>query len=347
MKKTMTAAFLVEHGAPLEFREVPMPAPGPDEVLVELEACGVCHTDLHIWKGEHPPRKELPLILGHEGIGRIAVNGSLHPWLKVGTRVGGGFVHNACGNCRPCLTGYETHCDEVTATGFDYDGCFAQFVCMRENWVTPLPDTIDPIEFAPLMCAGVAAYSAVRKAEIEPGRLVAIFGCGGLGYYAIQFAKLYGARVVAVDIHDEKLNYAKKLGADFVVRADHDPPNFIQELGGADACLNFAPSLDTWQQMLLSAHSRAIIVLIALPKGEVSFDMAIVVENGLRIKGSADGTRQELRELVKLARYGNIANNINSIPFSDVNEALERLAGGNIVGRIVLDMAKEPNSLTA
>ena len=268
MKKTMTAAFLVEHGAPLEFREVPMPAPGPDEVLVELEACGVCHTDLHIWKGEHPPRKELPLILGHEGIGRIAVNGSLYPWLKVGTRVGGGFVHSACGNCRPCLTGYETHCDEVTATGFDYDGCFAQFVCMRENWVTPLPDTIDPIESAPLMCAGAAAYSAVRKAEIEPGRLVAIFGCGGLGYYAIQFAKLYGARVVAVDIQDEKLNYAKKLGADFVVHTDHDPPNFIQELGGADACLNFAPSLDTWQQMLLSANSRAIIVLIALPKGE-------------------------------------------------------------------------------
>ena len=190
MKKTMTAAYLVEHGAPLEFREVPIPEPGSGEVLVELEACGVCHTDLHIWKGEHAPRKGLPLILGHEGVGRIAVNGSLHPRLEVGTRVGGGYVHNACGNCRQCLTGYETHCDEVTATGFDYDGCFAQYVCMRENWVTPLPDDINPIEFAPLMCAGVAAYSAVRKTEIEPGRLVAIFGCGGLGYYAIQFAKL-------------------------------------------------------------------------------------------------------------------------------------------------------------
>jgi len=344
MKKTMTAAYLVDHGAPLEFREVPIPEPGPGEVLVELEACGVCHTDLHIWKGEHIPRKGLPLILGHEGIGRIAVNGSLDPKLEVGTRVGGGYVHNACGNCRQCLTGYETHCGEVTATGFDYDGCFAQYVCMRENWVTPLPDTINPIEFAPLMCAGVAAYSAIRKTEIEPGRLVAIFGCGGLGYYAIQFAKLYGARVVAVDIQDEKLKYAKKLGADFVVRTDHDPPNFIQELGGADACLNFAPSLDTWQQMLLSAHSRAIIVLIALPKGEVSFDMAVVVENGLRIKGSADGTRQELRELVNLAQYGNIVNNIDAVPFSDVNEALVKLESGNNIGRIVLDMSKEADS---
>ena len=151
--------------------------------------------------------------------------------------------------------------------------------------------------------------------------------------------------MVAVDIHDEKLNYAKKLGADFVVRADNDPPNLIQELGGADACLNFAPSLDTWQQMLLSAHSRAIIVLIALPKSEVSFDMAIVVENGLRIKGSADGTRQELRELVKLAQYGNFVNNIDSVPFTDVNQALERLAGGNIIGRIVLDISKETDPL--
>jgi propanol-preferring alcohol dehydrogenase len=249
-------------------------------------------------------------------------------------------VHNTCGNCRQCLTGYETHCAEVSATGFDNDGCFAQYVCMQENWVTPLPDTINPIEFAPLMCAGAAAYSAIRKAEIEPGRLVAIFGCGGLGYYAVQFAKLYGARVVAVDIQDEKLNYAKKLGADFILRADHDPAKFIQEMGGADACLNFAPSLAAWQQMLLCAGSRAIIVLIALPKGEVSFDMAVVVENGLRIKGSADGTRQELRDLVQIAQNEQIENNIVTVPFSDVNNALERLADGNLVGRQVLDMSK-------
>lgn len=340
MKKTMTAALLVEHGSPLELREMPVPEPGPGEVLVELEACGVCHTDLHIWKGEHVPRKDLPLILGHEGIGRIAKNGSLDARLAVGTRVGGGYVHNTCGNCRQCLSGYETHCAEVTATGFDFDGCFAQYVCMQESWLTPLADSIDPVEFAPLMCAGVAAYSAVRKAEIEPGQLVAIFGCGGLGYYAIQIAKLFGARVVAVDISDEKLSYAKKLSADFVVRADLDPPKFIQELGGADACLNFAPSLDAWQLMLLSAGSRAVIVLIALPKGEVSFDMAVVVENGLRIKGSADGTRQELRDLVKLAQLGHIANHIESIPFSNVNQALERLAEGNLVGRLVLDMSR-------
>ncbi len=340
MKNKMKAAFLVEHGAPLEIREVPVPEPGPGEVLVEIEACGVCHTDLHIWRGEHVPRKELPLILGHEGIGRVVLNGSLHPRLEIGARVGGGFVHSTCGNCRQCLTGYETHCAEVTATGFDYDGCFAQYVCMQENWVTPLPDNIDPIEFAPLMCAGAAAYSAVRKAEIEPDRLVAIFGCGGLGYYAIQFAKLHGARVVAVDTQDEKLNYANKLGADHIVRADHNPSKFIQDLGGADACLNFAPSLATWQQMLSSAGSRAIIVLVALPKGEVSFDMAVVVENGLRIKGSADGTRQELRELVKIAQNGQIANNIETVPFSDVNKALDRLAAGNLVGRQVLDMSE-------
>ena len=338
MDKTMKAAYLVEHGAPLEMRKVPVPEPGPGEVLVELEACGVCHTDLHIWKGEHVPRKELPLILGHEGIGRIVKNGSADPGLEVGSRVGGGYVHDTCGNCRQCRTGHETHCAEVTATGFDHDGCFAQYVCMSANWVTPLPEGVNPIEFAPLMCAGAAAYSAVRKAELEPGRLVAIFGCGGLGYYAIQFAKLYGARVAAVDISEEKLNYAKKLGADFVFRADDDPPAQIQALGGADACLNFAPSLAAWPQLLLSAGSRAVIVLIALPEGEVSFDMAVVVENGLRIKGNADGTRQELRDLVKIAQNGQITNNIETIPFSEVNNALESLAAGDLIGRLVLDM---------
>jgi propanol-preferring alcohol dehydrogenase len=340
MKKTMQAAVLTEHKQPLELREIPIPEPGNGEVLIEVEACGVCHTDVHIWKGDHTPSKDLPLILGHEGIGRIVANGSPQSKLKVDTRVGGGYIYSTCGICRECLTGYETHCTKVKATGFDYNGCFAQYFCLKEDWVTPIPDNINPIEFAPLMCAGVAAYSAVRKAEIEPGRLAAIFGCGGLGYYAIQFAKLYGARVVAVDINDEKLRHAEKLGADFVIRANDDPPHFIQNLGGADACLNFAPSLETWQQMLSSARSRAVIVLIALPKGEVSFEMGSVVENGLRIKGSADGTRQELRDLVALAESKRIFSFIESLPFSEVNKALERLSTGGVLGRLVLDMSK-------
>jgi propanol-preferring alcohol dehydrogenase len=339
MDTTMKAALLVEHGKPLVLRDMAVPSPRPGEVLVKLEACGVCHTDVHTWKGDQSPPGGMPIVLGHEGIGRVVAVGASGGPVAVGARVGVGFVHGTCGYCRECLTGHETHCRDVETTGFAVHGCFAEYAILRETWATPIPEELDAVNAAPLLCGGVAAYSGVRKAALEPGNRVAIFGAGGLGLYAIQAAKLAGATVIAVDLDDRKLAQASAVGADLTVRGDQDPADFIRRLGGADACLNFAPASATWAQMLASAAPRARIVLVGLPNQPLQFMASSIIESGLTVRGSADGTRQELRQLLALARDGKIRGVTKPLPLSAVNDAMMRLAAGEVEGRLVLDMA--------
>ncbi len=337
MTEYMKTARMVAPQAPLEIVDVPVPEPGPGEILVKIEACGLCHSDLHFWLGEHP-LTNLPATLGHEGIGTIVKLGEGVANLKSGMRVGVGYVYGTCGTCRECLTGHETHCANVACTGVDVAGCFAEFAVLRADWATVIPAGLDIVRAAPLMCAGVAAYSAIRKAVIEPGELVVIFGVGGLGSYAIQFAKLAGGRVVAVDLAENKLEHARSLGADFAIPADDNASDRIVQLGGADASFNFAPSPDSWRQMITSARARSRLVLVSLPHRDLSFNAAEVIENGLRILGSADGTRQELRQLMTLASSGLVKSVVESVPFVRINDAFERLAAGQIQGRVVISM---------
>jgi propanol-preferring alcohol dehydrogenase len=334
----MTAAFMTAPGKPLEFADTAVPQPGPGELLVRIEVCGLCHTDLHYWKGDHPLPRDLPIVLGHEGVGRVVKTGAGVSRIETGAKVGVGFVHGTCGHCRECMSGHETHCGEVASTGVHVDGCFADYAVIREDWATHIPDELDSANAAPLLCAGVAAYSAVRKAKLEPGELVAIFGTGGLGSYAIQLAKLSGARVAAVDVSEEKLAHAQMLGADYGISALGDPGAEIQALGGADACFNFAPVASSWRQILAASRTRARIVLISLPTEPLSFEAGEIIESGLRVMGSADGTRLELRQLMELARNGKIESVVEPVPFKNINSAIERLAGGKVQGRLVIDM---------
>ncbi|MEH6648661.1 MAG: zinc-dependent alcohol dehydrogenase [Motiliproteus sp.] len=338
MPSTMKAAFLVEYGQPLEIREVAIPEPKDGEILVKLDVCGVCHSDVHFWKGEHELPGNLPQILGHEGIGRVVKSGNNNSRFNEGDRVGVGYVYDTCHHCRECRTGHETNCGEAEATGVHVSGCYAEYVCLREEWTTRIPESLDAFDAAPLLCAGVAAYSAVRKANLEAGKLAAVFGAGGLGLYAIQVAKLSGARVVAVDIDADKLALAKEMGADYTIKANENPEDFIQSLGGADACLNFAPVASTWKQMLASCSPRGKIMLIALPNGDLSFNAADIVESGLTIQGSADGTRQEIKQLMDLAESGRVSSITEKLPFDQINSAFQRVAEGKLNSRIVLDI---------
>lgn len=337
MTDSMKAALMVAAGQDLQIADMPVPTPGPGELLVKLDACGICHTDLHAWQGDQPLPRELPVVLGHEGIGRVVKTGGAGS-IATGARVGVGFVHGTCGGCRECLSGHETHCSSVQSTGVHVDGCYAEYAILREDWATAIPEELDAVEAAPLLCAGVAAYSAVRKGGLEPGSLAVIFGAGGLGLYAIQIAKLFGARVVAVDVDDGKLEKAVAMGADHVVRGDADPGGFVQRLGGADACFNFAPVTATWEQMLEAARARARLVLISLPVGELRFHAASIIERGLRVMGSADGTRQELRQLMQLARDGHVRSLAEPVPLAGINEAFRRLLAGDVTGRLVVNM---------
>jgi propanol-preferring alcohol dehydrogenase len=335
MSTTMRAAVLRAFGEPLEFTDLPMPAPEAGEALVRLEACGICHSDVHSRNGDWP--MELPRVLGHEGIGQIVALGpGPHP-LSLGTRVGVPSLHGACGACRECLTGWEALCGKGIRHSYTVDGCFAEYVCVRSDWVPPIPPELDPLAAAPLMCAGLTAYGAVRKARLEAGRLAAIFGCGGLGLYAVQLAKRTGARVVAVDVDDGKLARARALGADFTVRADREPARAIRDLGGADACLNFATTLATWQPMMQSLRPNGIIILVALPRGEVPLSPLALIELGGTVRASFEGGRQELRDLLAVAVTDGLRMEVEAVPLSELNGALDRLARGQVAGRLVID----------
>lgn len=340
MTTTMKAALVTAPGAPLEITDIPVPEPGPGEVLMKVEVSGLCHTDIHFWKGDHELPRDLPVVLGHEGIGTVVKTGAGVSHIAVGDRIGTGFVHSTCGQCRQCLTGHETHCDEVQSTSVHVNGTFAEYAIVDANWATPIPPSLDAAEAAPLLCAGVAAYSAVRKVQLEPGELAVVFGAGGLGTYAIQMAKRYGANVVAVDVSEDKLNYALEIGADHAVRADDDPVSRIAELGGADACFNFAPVTASWRQMLDSANARARLVLISLPNDQLCFEAGEIIERGIRVMGSADGTRQELRQLMDLARTGKVKSVIERVPLEGINDAFNQLVAGDVQGRLVIEVAR-------
>ena len=337
---TMKAAILTALNTPLELVDVPVPQIESDEVLVQIEASGVCFTDVQILKGEHAP-PALPLIMGHEGVGRVVAVGANAKRLKVGDRVGVGYVHGACGHCRDCRTGGENYCPDFDATGFSVPGCFAEYVALRDQWANKIPEGIDPIEAAPLMCAGAAAYASLKKTEAQTGDTIAIFGMGGLGQYCAQLAKLSGLRVIAVDIDDEKLATAKTLGADECVKADDSAGDAIQKLGGAQGCINFAPVTATWPLMLEACKPRATIVLTGVPAGEMAFYTYQVVERGLTVKGSSASNRQEMAELLTHASRRQIKGVISTQPFDAINEALTALMQGQVEGRIVLTMAKE------
>lgn len=333
---TMKAAVLAGTRAPLEITEIPRPEPGPGEVLVQLEASGVCHSDVHYWNGEDalPEGRERP-VLGHEGVGRIV---GLGPGARgeLGARVGIGFVYRSCGECRECRTGGETTCPRAEATGVDVDGCFAEFIVAPDTWVTAIPDALDTAEAAPLLCAGVTAFSAVGKTGLGPGKIGVVFGLGGVGMYALQFAVLTGATVVALDFDEAKLAQARAYGAALALPPGDEATAAILGLGGADACLSFAPSPRVLRSEIEVAAPRATIVQVALPPQELSFFAWEIINKGLTIRGSADGTRLERDTVVRLAAEGRVRSRVLPIPFAELTRSLIELDEGRAPGRYVV-----------
>ncbi len=222
MTQKMHAAFVTAFGKPLEFREVAIPTPGPGQILVKTEACGVCHTDLHAAKGDWPLKPTPPFIPGHEGIGRVVALGSGVTIVKEGDRVGVPWLYSACGHCEHCLAAWETVCDQAQFGGYTVNGGFAEYILADPNYVAHIPAGLSPQQAAPLICAGITTYKGLKETEARPGEWVVISGAGGLGHLAIQYAKAMGLQVCAVDIDDGKLALARSLGADLTVNAKHE-----------------------------------------------------------------------------------------------------------------------------
>jgi alcohol dehydrogenase, propanol-preferring len=334
----MKAALLTAPKRMLEMRQIPTPRPGPGELLVKVEACGVCHTDLHIQDAAaFPPGAPDPLILGHEGIGIVVERGSGATQIPLGARVGAPWLHDTCDHCRPCLTGYESFCAAHRAHGYSVHGAFAEHVVVKERYAPRIPDGLDAVLAAPLMCAGVTAYGAVLKADLAPSKTCVVIGCGGLGQYAIQFAKLTGATVIAVDTSVAKLEQARALGADATVLAGADAGGQIRALGGGDACLNFAPTAQIWPMIVEAINPLGWVISVAMVSEPVPLILGWLTYNGVRITGTSVGTRQELLDMLVLANRHNLRINTEAISLEAVNEGLERLAAGKVEGRLVID----------
>lgn len=340
MGQTMRAAFAVAYGKPLEIREVTIPEPGPGELLIRLETCGVCHSDLDVRKGTTaPPESTFPLILGHEGVGIVVARGPGCSLIAEGARVGLPWMHDTCGHCRECLTGHESFCGEHRGHGFSVNGGFAEYAVVKEAYTAVIPAAISSADAAPLLCAGVTAYGGLDKADLAPGKTCAIFGIGGLGQYGIQIAKAAGARVVAIDANPAKLEVARRMGADHAFLAGEDAGGQIRDIGGADACINFAPSPRVWEDIVAAANPMARVISVAQVPEPVSLNLEWLIYTGVTVTGSSVGTRQELRDLLDLGAAIGLSIDIERIPLSKADEALDRLERGEVDGRQVIDFS--------
>ncbi|WP_028137311.1 alcohol dehydrogenase AdhP [Bradyrhizobium japonicum] len=337
---TMKAAIVKQFGKPLVIEDVPMPQPGPGEVLVKVKACGVCHTDLHAASGDWPVKPVPPFIPGHEAAGIVAALGAGVKNLKVGDAVGVAWLHDACMACEYCETGWETLCEHQHNTGYSVNGGFAEYVIASAAFAAKLPANVDFAAIAPILCAGVTTYKGLKETEAKPGEWVVISGVGGLGHVAIQYAKAMGLKVAAVDIAEDKLALARETGADLAVNALAD--GAVDKVltatgGGAHGVLVTAVSTAAFGQALKMVRRKGTVSLVGLPPGEFPTPIFDVVLKRITVRGSIVGTRRDLDEAVAFAADGKVKAEVTKVPLAQINDVFERMKAGKIDGRMVLD----------
>lgn len=336
----MKAAVVNEFKQQLEIKEVPVPELEYGEILVKIKACGVCHTDLHAAHGDWPVKPKLPLIPGHEGVGIVEEVGEGVTSIKAGDRVGIPWLYSACGECEYCLTGRETLCPDQLNAGYSVDGGYAEYCKAPANYVVKIPEGLDFAEVSPIFCAGVTTYKALKIAEAKPGDWVAIYGIGGLGHVALQYAKAMGFNVIAVDIQDDKLELAKQLGADITINGlKVDPVQEIKErVGGVQSAVSVAVTKKAFEQAYDSVKRGGTLVVVGLPNAELPIPIFDTVLNGVTVKGSIVGTRKDLQEALEFAAQGKVRTNIEIQPLDRINDVFDRMETGKINGRVVLTM---------
>ncbi len=336
----MKAAVVREFGKPLDLDEVAVPRPGAGQILVKVAASGVCHTDLHAADGDWPVKPKLPFIPGHEGVGYVAALGEGVKHLKEGDRVGVPWLHSACGRCEYCLTGWETLCPQQQNTGYSVDGGFAEYVLAPADYVGRLPDGLSFLEAAPILCAGVTTYKGLKETDTKPGDWVAIVGVGGLGHVAVQYAKAMGLQVAAVDVADDKLELAARLGADMTVNAAKANPadEIQQQIGGAHGVLVTAVSSSIFRQSIDMLRRGGTCSLVGLPPGDFPTPIFDVVLKRITVRGSIVGTRKDLQESLDFAGAGKVIPTVEGQPLEAINDIFDRMKKGNINGRVVLNL---------
>ncbi|TAJ47290.1 MAG: alcohol dehydrogenase AdhP [Herbiconiux sp.] len=335
----MRAAVVTSFTAPLEIEQREVPTPGHGQVLVRLEACGLCHTDIHAAHGDWPVKPTVPFVPGHEGVGIVEQLGDGVTDRTLGERVAIPWLGYACGECRFCIDGRETLCEQQQNSGYSVDGAFAEYAVASARFVVPVPEGITSLDAAPLTCAGVTTYKALKVARIVPSERVAVFGIGGLGHLAVQYARILGGTVVAVDVENPKLELARELGADHLVNAaEVDPVAAIKAIGGADVAVVLAASPRVFEQAFASLNRGGRLICVALPaEQQMSISIFETVLKGISIIGSIVGTRQDLAEVFALHAAGRTKIIAEGRKLEQVNDAIAEVLSGKVLARLVFE----------
>ena len=336
----MKAAVLHDFKTPLSLEEVAQPDAGPDEVLIEVEVCGVCHSDLHVAHGDwtHLARiVKKPLILGHEIIGRVVQRGEEVRGIHVGERVGVPWLHWTCGNCDFCLEGNENVCMRQRITGVMVDGGYAEYAKAPASHVVKIPETLSSEQAAPLLCAGVTVHRALKQSKIRPGQRLAVFGVGGLGHIAIQIGRAAGAEVTAVDVSEQKLALAKSLGAARTLDATTD--HIVKEVrssGGVHVALVTSGAKSAYDTAFRCVRPTGTLLVVGLPAHDLSFPPVLMAAGEIQIRASSVGTREDLREVLAMGAAGMIHSHVTARPLAEAQDVLGQLTRGEVSGRVVL-----------
>jgi alcohol dehydrogenase, propanol-preferring len=335
----MKAAVVHSFDKPLTVEEVPTPKPDHGQVLVKMETCGLCHTDIHAAHGDWPVKPNPPFIPGHEGVGIVEMVGAGVNNLSEGDRVAIPWLGYACGACEYCASGRETLCPNQQDSGYSVNGAYAEYAVAEAAFVGRTPEGLDPLDAAPLTCAGVTTYKAVKVAGTRSSDLVAVYGIGGLGHLAVQYARIAGASVAAVDLIDSKLALARDLGAQYTVNATtEDPVEAIQALGGADQAIVLAVSPKACEQAFKSLKRGGTLVFVALPADNfVQLPIFETVLQGITVTGSIVGTRVDLAETFQLHAEGRTKVVRESRHLEEVNRSFEEIEKGEVDARLVFD----------
>lgn len=341
MTATMKAAVLRTIGTPLKIEHLPVPTPKRGEVLIKVQACGVCHSDLHAVDGDWTPLPNLPLIPGHEVVGHVAALGDGVAHFSTGDRIGVPWMYSACGHCEFCLSGMETICLAAEATGYSKPGGYAEYMIADAAFCGRIPDGADAYELAPILCAGVTTYRGLKRTGVRPGQWMTVIGIGGLGHIAVQYARAMGMRVAAVDVSGEKLALAKSYGAEVLVNAaETDPGAAIKaKIGGSHGAVVTAVSARAFEQSVSMLRNGGTVCWIGLPGGkqdEIRMSISAIVNGEASVRGSNVGTRQDLQEAIDFAANGLVRSKIEKQPLDAINDIFARMKKGQISGRVVL-----------
>jgi propanol-preferring alcohol dehydrogenase len=335
MQRTYKA---VEVSAPgvLRVIERPVSEPGAGQVRIRVEACGICHTDASTVMGAYPGLK-LPRVPGHEVVGRIeAVGSGVSKW-KIGQRVGVGLIAGEDGVCEPCRRGDTVNCQNPVTSGVTVDGGYAEVMIAEARGIASIPDELSSAEAAPLLCAGITTYNALRNAGLRGGDLVAVQGIGGLGHLGVQFARQMGFRTVAIGLGRDKEKLAKDLGAHvYIDSAVDDAAAVLQRMGGARAILATAPSGDAMGPLVSGLAVRGKLIVLGVPNDQIRLNASPLVFGGRSIYGSLTGTPIESEDTLAFSVLQNVRPMIETLPLEQAADAYARMMQGKARFRMVL-----------